>query len=144
MHHRIHDRRDMYDKATEGEADAFVATVVARKGLKVFDAGNALAYVNDGRWVVDCTECNSGIAASPGQSPLVCIECGARFVVSYPGQALRRGIESTLLKRHWKNRHWRPGETLAQLAAENERIVADRDAYIEALEERLRALAGST
>lgn len=75
------------------------------------------AYINHSRWVADCPNCNAGIACLPGVNQIVCLECGERYDVAWPAD--REGIESALLCRPQRNRHWRPGESVKDLKREN-------------------------
>ena len=83
------------------------------------------AYINWGRWVVDCP-CGSAreINAMPAEIP--CVECGDILLPQYP--ANYKVIERILAKRPTvkigaqmipKNRNWKPGETLVALRREN-------------------------
>lgn len=78
-----------------------------------------VARVDHGRWCCDCV-CGNGMAASRAWNTAICIVgCGARyFAVIFPVEA--DAIEAVLLRRERDaNRNWRPGETLADLMAEN-------------------------
>lgn len=82
-----------------------------------------LAYVNHGRWVVDCP-CGSAQLASRSDRRFFCVDCrnawalGKWVGVAWPAQA--GDIEGLLLQRPFpKNRNWNPGEDLMTLVAEN-------------------------
>lgn len=79
------------------------------------------AEVNQGRWIVKC-EC-SGAEYAWEEGVFLCQSCWnsthkhqLRKSV-FPKQ--RKSIEEALDKRPLMNRNWSPGETLAQLRAEN-------------------------
>lgn len=115
-----------------------------------------LAYVNHGRWIVDCPECGSPIRFEPKDGTLVyCGVCNpgimatafARRTDRYGRELFDRvpdhekreearrnakpfkvtvprnwqKIFETLRKRHVSFMNWLPGETLADLIAENVR-----------------------
>ena len=80
--------------------------------------GSVVAYLNHGRWVIDC-DCGAGAATHPEWRVSRCFACGAvRSGVKFPNGW--RGIEKVLMKRTDEtNRNWYPGETAADLRAEN-------------------------
>lgn len=88
------------------------------------DAAPAVAYANHGRWVADCPSgCGGAMLLEPG-APYLCGHCwnaeiGGRWRrVAWP--RARRAIETLLLARPLAHtRNWQPGETLADLRAEN-------------------------
>ena len=85
------------------------------------------AYVNHGRWVVDCPFCGSAQLASESDRRFFCAgsdgcanhQAGHRFLpVRWPDQAAE--IEEILLERPQAvNQNWQPGETLTRLLEEN-------------------------
>lgn len=84
------------------------------------EAGAIVAYVNHGRWVGDCA-CGSGVSLDPTFATARCMGfgCGAVYRdVVWPAD--REAIEAVLsLRRTWASRNWLPGETVADLIAEN-------------------------
>jgi hypothetical protein len=86
----------------------------------------AAAYVNHGRWCVDCPfpGCSSSQYASRGDHRFFCVDCGSegRWVfVTWPADDEVAVIEALLeLRPIAETRNWRPGEPVAALAAENE------------------------
>lgn len=84
----------------------------------------AVAYVNEGRWVVDCPFCAGAQLASRVDRRFWCVECqnaevaGAWVTVSWPLQ--EREIEAALGDRPKLNTHWLPDETVSDLVSENE------------------------
>ena len=85
------------------------------------DGGATVAYVNHGRWVADCPECNAGIAVWPDHPLTACGECGAVLTLEVPDADTRAAAEIVLSKRSVESvRNWRPdGETVEDLQAEN-------------------------
>lgn len=83
------------------------------------------AYVSDGRWVVACDACPSAQVVDPSDRRFFCVRCfnvtnGGRWrPVGWPDTIA--AIEAALEVRPVEGtRNWRPGETLADLQAENE------------------------
>ena len=86
--------------------------------------GELDAYINQGRWVVDCPNCSGAVCASKMDPWFFCIYCGVGvYDVKFPPDAA--AIEAVLLKRPehdgWfaRSRNWRPSETVAGLRREN-------------------------
>lgn len=94
----------------------------------------AYAYVNHGRWVADCPFCPGAERVWPSgqlqrnddvdypfgitRSGLHCGFTGRTCPVVFPEQA--PAIDAVLTKRPVEaTRNWRPGETVADLTAEN-------------------------
>lgn len=79
------------------------------------------AYINHGRWVVDC-DCGSGNMVEPTWLLAGCLACGRIHtnVVMPEGHG---DIERELTVRtRPSNRNWVPGESAADLRAETERF----------------------
>lgn len=82
-------------------------------------------YVNEGRWVVDCPDCAGAQLAARTDRRFMCNECanvtiqGKWRPVVWPQE--ESGIEQALASRPPRNAHWRPGETVTDLIAENAR-----------------------
>ena len=77
----------------------------------------AQAYVNHGRWVVDCPTpyCNEAHHAEP----TTCPGCGRTYGPSFPAERVL--IDAALSRRVVvETRNWIPGETVARLESENE------------------------
>lgn len=85
----------------------------------------AIARVEHGRWIADCPLCDAGAElVNTAISTIFCCECRntqvAHALVPVTMPADREQIEQLLLARpDERNRNWRPGETIEQLAAEN-------------------------
>lgn len=79
---------------------------------------SAKAYINHGRWVVDCPRCNGGVKVSEQEAG--CPDCGAELAVGWPDQADRDAAEEVLAVRPTENRNWYPAtEDVDDLKAEN-------------------------
>lgn len=76
------------------------------------------AFVNDGTWRIFC-ECGDAPAAHPKWSETRCFDCGAVHTRTvFPADVT--GIEAALVLRPMSdNRFWDPGETAADLRAQN-------------------------
>ena len=79
------------------------------------------AEVNHGRWIVRCPACPSAASLNgPGWDGKTfhCTECdqGSGPTVCPEDRA---GIEAALARRPIANQNWTPGETAAELEAEN-------------------------
>jgi hypothetical protein len=78
---------------------------------------SAVAYVNHGRWVVDCPTpyCNEAHLAGP----VTCDGCSQTYSSRFPADAAL--IDAVLSRRVVvETRNWLPGETVQDLEAENE------------------------
>lgn len=74
--------------------------------------------VEHGRWCAACPACAQMMAFSPEWRLALCFACGAEYGnVELP--ANWREIESVLIGRDVVNRNWIPGESVADLTAEN-------------------------
>ena len=86
-------------------------------------AVTALAYVNHGRWCVDCPfpGCHSSQYASRTDHRFFCVHCGRGWVsVTWPDDLTTAAIEAALgIRPESTIRNWKPGETVADLDAEN-------------------------
>jgi hypothetical protein len=91
----------------------------------VADAPSVAAYINHGRLVVDCPDCNGAEMVWPETALMLCHSCGNRAV----GGKWRRvvlpprlaDIEGTLGERpDARTRNWHPGESVADLRREHE------------------------
>ena len=110
----------------------FIAGARGRLGLAMTAQtdirGTVEAYVNHGRWIVNCPApgCNSAIIASSQDRRFLCAECDSGwYTVVFPPEKMT--IEILLLRRPLDrnglapSRNWRPGETVIRLVAENVR-----------------------
>lgn len=81
------------------------------------------AYVNQGRWVVDCPDCNNAQLACKTDHRFLCNECGNLAVgrlwrpVTWPAEVPR--LERLLERRPVPYQNWLPGESVEILAIEN-------------------------
>lgn len=85
------------------------------------------AYVNHGRWIIDCPRCNTGWCVRP-ETPSLLLDarggahsecsCGAVLVVQFPNETAE--IDRLLAVRPDDlNRNWRTPETVFDLRIEN-------------------------
>jgi len=80
------------------------------------------AYINHGRWVVNCPFCNNA-EFYWGDGFFFCSECenrgngGRLYLVSMPKE--RNRIEKLLAKRPIENQNWFPDEPISKLEEEN-------------------------
>jgi len=86
-------------------------------------AGVAVAEANHGRWIVKCPWCPSAQVASESKA-FFCYACnngglGKVVPVTWPDATLRGQVETLLAVRLMANQNWLPGETAADLTAEN-------------------------
>lgn len=71
-----------------------------------------VAYVSDGRWVIDC-ECGNGPSAHPEWELAICCECGSLYRPRFPKD--REAVERVLLARpHPTRRHFFPHKQLSK------------------------------
>jgi hypothetical protein len=96
---------------------ARVQDAVDRQGFKTHrNRKPVLAYINHGRWLADCV-CNGGELVSEGED-MLCGSCGTISPVTFPDG--KDEIERLLLLRVSPiYRHWRPGESEAEILAQN-------------------------
>jgi hypothetical protein len=115
--------------------DRFAEVVPLRLAMVPLDptagtGGSPVAVRADhGRWIVTCPDCNGAQATHPADKRFLCNECGnvgnARLFrpVVWPkdpekiGELLDARADVTL-------RNWSPGETVADLTAENDALAA--------------------
>ena len=82
------------------------------------------AYVNHGRWLVDCP-CGNGILVEPRADTAACLPvehgaCGKTSPVRWPAPQTVAAAAKLLEERPMLNRNWHPDrETVAVLRAEN-------------------------
>lgn len=79
-------------------------------------------YLNHGRWVVDCPDCNGAQLACEDDPRFMCNECanaaagGLWRAIEWP--ANRDGIEKAVGVRKLANQNWAPGQKVQDLEAE--------------------------
>jgi hypothetical protein len=85
-----------------------------------------------GRWLVDCPHCRGANDVIPEEPIYLCSSCGwpgifraGEYVPAHFARVIfpqnRAEIERILLRRKLiRNRNWQPGETIGQLAEENQ------------------------
>ena len=90
---------------------------IARRWEPVCDP--RLAYVNHGRWLIDCWYCDSGCFTHPEWRIACCAECGATYYgVEFP-ENLDEVTRLLLLRPKRTTQNWSPGESVLRLKAEN-------------------------
>lgn len=89
-----------------------------------------MVYVNHGRWIAECPDCHGAQLSSPADRRFMCHCCGNVAIngkwrpVLWP--AGTTGLEAALEQRPKLARNWLPGETVAHLLAENDRMMGGR------------------
>ncbi len=130
--------REMFSVSTPSEYRDWIIGhgpargAAAAIGVALSDVGNdhrgptpapVLAYINEGRWVGDCPQCNASMMLMRG-APFLCancvntdLGCQARPLI-WPTDD-QAEIEALLTVRSIANRNWTPGESVDLLRAEN-------------------------
>lgn len=117
----------------------FVAEVVGTKLPATTRAqGVVQASVNHGRWIAECPTGDGGaMMVALDDLYFLCPVCrnelngGLWYDVRVPAPSVRRALEEALLRRPAQDgfnaptRNWVPGETVADLVAENTRMGLD-------------------
>lgn len=84
------------------------------------DPRTLVVHVSEGRWAADCPGCGAGIAIHPEWTSAPCLGDGCyRVYASIAVPSDWREIEAVLDRRDRINQNMRPGETVADLEAEN-------------------------
>jgi hypothetical protein len=95
--------------------------VTSKQGETWASPEGVVAYVNFGRWVVDCHWCKKGILTRPDWAFAGCAECGAYYEadkLTFPSDPR---IEELLRKRPDRDsQHWDSKQTADDLLRENE------------------------
>ena len=115
--------RDQIGPPTPEQRQHWVQTTLASNRLPLVTdwrprGADLNARVNQGRWIADCPTCLGAEFADSAWPVFVCCSCGEgpRAVVFPPEREL---LEPELIARPLEARNWVPGETVAQLRAEN-------------------------
>jgi hypothetical protein len=128
-HHVIHGPQEIFVAASADHWRALLRTYLAEGTAlyarapfaprdRISDA-TVLPRIEHGRWCALCPACAQTMAVSPEWRLALCFACGAEYAsLELPSDW--RGIESALLAREVVNRNWLPGESVADLATENE------------------------
>lgn len=118
----------MYDLNAVTRADMLIGNRRQTNGVKtsrrIRAAEPAVAYVNNGRWVADCPDCNSALDLAEGQDRFICGECDNTLLDGWARKLVwperQPEIEAALSARKLTaNRNWWPWETVDDLTAEN-------------------------
>lgn len=117
---------------------AFVRSALAARGVRapteLAPGPVVAARVEHGRWLLDCPFCPSAGLGDPDDPRSYCPECrngpvgGKWLPAAYPADL--PAIEDALLVRPPQNRNWWPGESVADLLAENDANAAAIIAHI--------------
>lgn len=100
--------------------DTFEARIGRRAEARtIVDDCTVVAYVNHGRWVANCPNCNGGIPCFKGEKLGVCPDCRNGYEIQRPDKDEVKEVERLLSKRSTVNRNWFPHETVEQLKADN-------------------------
>jgi len=78
---------------------------------------DAVAYLNHGRWVIDCPGCSN--AYLEASAPSECVSCGTKITIVSPSDKDRTKIMAEVASRPEQNQNWEPGEDLDYLRADN-------------------------
>jgi hypothetical protein len=79
----------------------------------------AVVIISGGTYVVVCT-CGNAPVAAPEYDEARCLECGAVYHhLTWPPKEAVADIEDALLVRPRQHRHWKPGESVTTIKAEN-------------------------
>ena len=83
-----------------------------------------IAYINHGRWVADCPNCNGAELLNKDEPRFYCLSCynehvGNRFVLVVWPAELEKLEDQLLLRPQLKNQNMNLGETLIDLVTEN-------------------------
>lgn len=124
--YHIHVARDIHlvrDQAEYRREHELAIGKLAARGAAIAvqeDTRSLIAYVNHGRWIVDCP-CGAGSATDPAWREARCFGCGTVYAnVVFPPDEDRARIEALLMKRpRIEHRNWFPHERVDDLAAEN-------------------------
>ena len=119
--HYMRRARGADGKAREGVSDESamnwrVRRNHARPALLLPD--QVVAYVNHGRWLADCP-CGAKMAVDREWAHGYCAGCGSKALVDWPTVDKMEKIERQLRRRPLPHANWLPGETIAELKAEN-------------------------
>lgn len=100
---------------------------LVQQGLWMVEDDRVLdAYINQGRWVADCPNCNGGIAVIVEDPQGCCLDCGHHYRCSMPNDVDE--VVQALAERPEQARNFDPGrgETIAGLKGENDQMKGRR------------------
>jgi hypothetical protein len=117
----------------EQVAGTMYAELAASAGFRpppldqIADVAPVRAYVNQGRWIVDCPDCRGAeFVWLAGPPIMLCASCWNQMIgglwrpVALPDAETLATVTMILIDRPLAlNRNWTPGETLTELANEN-------------------------
>ncbi len=124
MEHKIHGPAEGMKHAGVTDVDSYLSlhrnVLQEQQRVPQENSQERVAYVNHGRWVVDCnTDCHGAGLTSPTFNVSVCFDCGTVYTnIVFPDNAA--AIEAVLLKRpDMVHRNWSRPETIELLETEN-------------------------
>ncbi len=130
---------DIFRLASEAHYRAKVREVLRPKGLSEQPQHEALPVsIIQGRWISRCP-CGGAAACHPAWSYAACLACGRSWTrVVFPTPEELAEIDAVLSERPARVGHviptpfysWEPGQTLADLRAENVRIAIARESRL--------------
>ena len=95
--------------------------VTSRQGETWASPEGCIAYVNFGRWVINCYWCKKGVLTRPDWMFAGCAECGAYYEADKLTFPRDQRIEELLRKRPDRDtQHWDNKQTAEDLLRENE------------------------
>ena len=100
--------------------------VTAKQGETWASPESAVAYVNFGRWLVNCHWCKKGVLTRPDWALACCAECGAYYTadkLTFPSDS--RIEELLRLRPNRDNQHWDDKQTADDLLRENKELHLD-------------------
>jgi hypothetical protein len=114
-----------YGKFVRGLASKKSMHMPAQDGVM---NGEVVAYINHGRWIAECPDCNGAQVASE-ELRFWCVSCGNASVLFAWKEVVmpksKKSIEGVLLDRPTARpdkavtRNWKPGESVKDLKKEN-------------------------
>lgn len=115
------DLRDTEELQWEALVKFWKAYCLRNGVVPEFTTEEIMGYINHGRWVANCPNCNNGIECAPVFPFGLCLGCGNAYTVVFPTEAKRTRAEAALVVRPHENRNWFPDrEEPADLELENE------------------------
>lgn len=97
--------------------------VTAKKGKVWSTKRQVVAYINHGRWIVDCAWCTRGMLTRPDWGIANCIQCGARYdqgTIAFPAD--ENIVRALLIRPIPETQNWDEKQTAADLWRENKEL----------------------
>ncbi len=114
----------MHASATETAHREAYQRSLAKRSLKawLYVGPRVPAFVNDGRLIIRCPNCDGGVAVSMAWQSALCRGCGAEFTgqtLTLPSADQFADLADVLAVRPERRRHWLPTERVTDLEREN-------------------------